>query len=98
MNDSHAIEPLLQRPIYKFGMLLVFVILALFQVWMLAGESTRDVAKVGLVVVAMLAVNHVVLVFLRPPQRARVIPLQLTMVVGGLVYVVVMFWQSLRPT
>ena len=47
--------------VYKFGMLLVFVILVLFQVWMLAGESTRDVAKVGLIVV-------------------------------------VMFWQSLRPT
>ena len=96
MNDSDATETFFQRPIYKFGMLFVFVILAAFHVWMLASESTRDASKAGLVVVAMLAVNHIVLVLLRPSQRHRMIPLQRTMVVGGLAYVVLMSWRILR--
>jgi hypothetical protein len=98
MNASQITERFFQRPIDKYGMLLGFVILAVSYMWMLAGESSRSVSKVGLVVVAMLAVNHIVFVLLRPSQRARVIPLELTMVVGAFVYVVVMFWQILRPT
>ena len=98
MNDSQITERFFQRLIDKYGMPLGFVILAVSYMWMLAGESSRSVSKVGLVVVAMLAVNHIVFVLLRPSQRARVIPLELTMVVGAFVYVVVMFWQILRPT
>ena len=95
VSNTATTEPWIRRPIYKFGMLIVLAVLAAFHVWMLAGDSTRDASKVGLIVVMMLAVNHIVLVFLQPSQKRRAIPLQVTMIIGGLAYVVVMLWQEL---
>ena len=95
MSNTTATEPWIRRPTYKFGMLIVLAVLAAFHVWTLAGDSMRDASKLGLIVVMMLAVNHIVLVFLRPSQQRRAIPLQVTMIVGGLSYVVMMFWQEI---
>jgi hypothetical protein len=88
-------EPWIRRPFYKYGMLLVLAVMAVFHVWMLATDSTRDASRIGLVAVLILAVNHVVLAFLKPDQRRRAVPLQFTIIIGGLVCVVIWAWKEI---
>ena len=96
VSDAPPTQHWIRRPIIKYGMLLVLAVLAIFHAWMLTGnyEPTRVAAKMGLVVVVLLAANHISLVFLRPLQQQRVIPFQTTLVIGGLGYVLVLFWQQ----
>jgi hypothetical protein len=99
MSNDAVTEPWIRRPTYKFGMLLVLGVLALFHVWMLIGGSapTSESSKIGLVAVSLMSLNHISLAFLRPSLQRRVMPLQAIIIVVGLAYVLVMFWQqSLR--
>ena len=96
VSNAPATEPWIRRPIYKFGMLLVLGVLAVFHAYMIGSddEPARVSSKIGLIAVIALAVNHISLLFFRPLQQRRAMPLQVILIVGGLGYVSVIFWQQ----
>jgi len=96
MAETPTIQPWMQRPAYKYGMLALIAILGLFHLWalFLDGPGTVDGAKMGLTVIGMLLVNHLVATFVDPSRRRRYVPLQIAVAIGGLAYIALKLWRD----
>ena len=96
MAETPAVQHWIRRPGFKYGMLAVITLLLVVHLWtlFLDGPGTVAGAKLGLIVVGMLLVNHVSTSFLTQQQQRRFRPLQLAVVLGGLAYAALSFWRD----
>ncbi len=86
---------LARRPLYRYGMLAVIVVLLGMGVWEhFAFRGERRHHPLGLVLALMLLVNHVVQSFLTDEQQTRVQRPRFLLALGFLIYVVYVFAQQ----
>ena len=96
MAETPTMQQWIRHPLFKYGMLTVITLLLVVHLWtlLLDGPGTVFGAKLGLVVVGMLLVNHVSASFLTQQQQRRFRPLQLAVILGGIAYFALTFWRD----
>jgi len=96
LTETPTIQPWIRHPAYKYGMLAVIALLGIFHLWtlFLGGPGTVDGARIGLVVIGILLLNHMSASFLTQHQQRRFAPLQIAVVVAGSAYVLLNVWSE----